>query len=41
MDIFHLMRHREKLDGVFGGEGIVEIKGLGVFLYISCGAFEK
>ncbi len=35
MDIFHVMRRKEKLDGGFGGDGIVEIKGIGVFLYIS------
>ncbi len=35
MDIFHVMRYKEKSDGVFDGDGIVEIKGIGVFLYIS------
>jgi len=29
------MRHKEKSDGGFGGGGIVEIKGSGVFIYIS------
>jgi len=32
MDIFHLMRRKEISHGGFGGEGIVEIKGIGVFL---------
>ncbi len=41
MDIFHVMRYKEKSDGGFGGEGIREINGVGVFLYISWASFRK
>ncbi len=41
MDIFHLMRHKEISHGGYGGDGIVEIKGIGVFLYISYGQFNE
>jgi len=37
MDIFHVMRYKEISHGGFGSDGIVEIKGIGVFLYVSCG----
>ncbi len=35
MDIFHVMRRKAKSNEGMGSDGIGEIKGIGVFLYIS------
>ncbi len=40
MTNFNLMRRKAKSNGGMGSDGIVEIKGIGVFLYISYKQFK-